>query len=79
MKVPVLPTMLSFCILGLTACASHESTAAYVEPAVVGGQAQQSARIVPDDAYMAKVERIALRRGIDLHWVNVPTKRTKQE
>lgn len=79
MKVPVLPTMLSFCILGLTACASHEPTAAYVEPATVGGQAQQPARIVADDAYMAKVERIALRRGIDLHWVNVPTKRTKQE
>ncbi len=79
MKIPVLPITLSLCILGLTACASQEPTAAYVEPAAVGGQAQQAVRIEPDDAYMARVERIALRRGIDLHWVNVPTRRTKQE
>jgi hypothetical protein len=27
-----------------------------------------------DEAYMAQVERIARRRGIDVTWVNVPRK-----
>lgn len=81
MKVPTKPLVLSFCVLGLAACASQQETAAYVEPAAVGGQpaAANPAPIVTDDAYMAKVERIALRRGIDVHWVNVPTKRVKQD
>jgi type IV pilus biogenesis protein CpaD/CtpE len=78
MKVRVLPVVLSFCVLGLAACASHEQTAAYVEPAAVGGQAQVD-RIEVDRAYISKVERVALRRGIDVHWVNAPNRRIARE
>jgi hypothetical protein len=79
MKVRMFPIVLSFCVLGLAACASHEQTAAYVEPAAVGGQAQQLDRIEVDSAYISKVERVALRRGIEVHWVNAPNRRVARE
>lgn len=81
MKVPTKPLVLSFGILGLAACASRQGTAAYVEPAATGGRqtVANPAPIVTDDAYVAKVERIARRRGIEVHWVNAPTKRVKQD
>lgn len=78
MKVRTIPVLLSFCVLGMTGCASQQETAAYVEPAAVGGQADPGA-IVVDTAYMSRVERIALRRGIDVHWVNAPTKRVAKQ
>ncbi len=79
-KVRMPPALLSFCVLGMTACASQQETAAYVEPAAVGGQAQADpVPIVVDTAYMSRVERVALRRGIDVHWVNAPTRRVAKE
>lgn len=32
-----------------------------------------------DSEYVAHVESIALRRGVDVQWINVPTKRTTRE
>lgn len=63
------------CLLGLSACASHEEKTAYVAPERIGN----SSPIVTDDAYVAAVERQARRRGIYLQWVNMPTKRVAQE
>lgn len=68
--------VLSCCVLALAACASNADKTAYVAPTAVGQPAVDT-RPVPirnDAAYMAKVERLALRRGIDLHWVNPPAR-----
>lgn len=68
--------VLSCCVLALAACASNADRTAYVAPTAVG-QPAAAARPVPirnDAAYMARVEQLALRRGIDLHWVNPPAR-----
>lgn len=83
MKVRATAVVLSSCVLGLAGCASHQEQAAYVEPATVGGASSGTqpvadpAPIVVDSDYVSKVERIALRRGIDVHWVNAPTARKR--
>ncbi|MFD0740424.1 hypothetical protein ACFQZQ_14155 [Lysobacter koreensis] len=62
--------VLSLSVLGLAACAGmHEkSDSAFVAP-------QRAPSIMDnDEAYMAAVERIARRRGIEIVWVNVPRK-----
>lgn len=62
--------VLSLSVLGLAACAGmHErSDSSYVSP-------QRAPSIIEDDdAYVARVESIALRRGIDVVWVNMPRK-----
>lgn len=60
--------VLSLSILGLAACAGHSTKTAYVPP-------QKAPSIMDnDEAYIAQVERIARRRGIDVTWVNVPRK-----
>jgi hypothetical protein len=62
--------VLSASILGLAACASTaEKTTGYVPAPKV-----QATTAVDDDLYMARVEAIARRRGIDLTWVNPPFK-----
>ncbi len=63
-------TVISLFVLGLCACAGmrERSDSAYVAP-------QRSPSIIADDdAYVAHVERIARRRGIDVVWVHVPRK-----
>lgn len=57
----------------LGACATTEK-AAYrpAEPAPKPGS------IVVDDAYVAYVQRVALRRGLTVKWVNQPTRRVGQ-
>lgn len=60
--------VLSLSVLGLSACAGmHEkSDSAFVAP-------QRAPSIMDnDEAYMAAVERIARRRGIEVVWVNLP-------
>lgn len=41
--------------------------------------AQKSSKYRMDDAYVARVEQIALRRGIRVQWVNTPTKRDRTD
>jgi hypothetical protein len=62
--------VLTVSILGLAACASSGATTSYNEPA----KQYQDTRMDSDEAYMARVEAYARRRGIDLTWVNPPKK-----
>ena len=60
--------LLSLSVLGLAACAGHSTKTAYVPP-------QKAPSIMDnDELYIAQVERIARRRGIDVTWVNMPRK-----
>jgi hypothetical protein len=68
MKGSVRMAVLSVSMLGLAACASSGGTTSYNEPA----KQYPETRMENDDAYMARVEAYARRRGIDLTWVNPP-------
>ncbi len=59
-------------VVGLSACAGMQSKTAYVpEP--------KAPSIMDDDeAYIAYVERVARRRGIEVVWVNTPRKTADQ-
>lgn len=59
-------------VVGLAACAGMQSKTAYVpEP--------KAPSIMDDDeAYIAYVERVARRRGIEVVWVNTPRKTADQ-
>ena len=59
----------------LSACMSSEERTTYVPAEKTGS----TATVVTDEAYVAVVERTARRRGIGVHWVNVPTRRVKQD
>jgi len=60
------------CVLLLSACASTHEMAARQSPPP---EPRQQQTIEDDAAYIAYVERIAKRRGINLTWVNPPKKR----
>lgn len=75
MKVPARCALTALCVLGLAACASSADKTAYVAPERVGS----GPTIVTNDAYVAAVERVARRRGIDVQWVNMPTKRVAKK
>ncbi|RDZ29158.1 hypothetical protein [Lysobacter silvisoli] len=60
--------VLSLSIVGLAACAGHSTKSTYVPPP------REPSIMDNDEAYIAQVERIARRRGIDVTWVNVPRK-----
>jgi hypothetical protein len=64
--------LLSICALGLGACASTQEQAYQPEPPAPGS-------VVTDAEYVAYVEAVARRRGIDVQWVNRPTKRVAKE
>jgi hypothetical protein len=70
MKGSVRMAVLSASMLGLAACASSGGTTGYQAPA----KQYQVTRLSNDEAYMARVEEYARRRGIDLQWVNPPRK-----
>lgn len=70
MKAVFRPALISFAILGLTACASGGGTAS-VAPAVD----PSPGAVVRDVAYINQVERSARSRGIEVQWVNPPTRR----
>ena len=63
--------VLSTAAVLLAACASTGEKTSYA-PQPQG--AYPETRIATDDAYMARVEFLARRRGIHLTWVNPPTK-----
>lgn len=70
MNAYVRAAVLSLSVLGLAACAAmdQKSGAAFVAP-------PRAASVMDsDEAYMAAVERIARRRGIEVVWINVPRK-----
>lgn len=62
--------VLSLSVLGLAACAGmHErSDSTYVAPQ------RAPSSMDSDEVYMAQVEHIARRRGVEVIWVNVPRK-----
>lgn len=63
---------LSLVVLGLSACAGTQTRSTYVpEPT-------PSSIMDNDEQYMAYVERIARRRGIEVVWVNLPRKTSEQ-
>lgn len=68
MKASLRMAVLSVSLLGLAACATTGEETAYNAPAVEAPQT----RLDNDEAYMARVEAYARRRGIDLTWVNPP-------
>lgn len=60
--------------LTLTACATTD------ERGTAGAAPQRSGTMVDTDhEYVAHVESIARRRGIDVQWIHMPTKRTTRE
>lgn len=62
--------VLSLSVLGLAACAGmHErSDSTYVAPQ------RAPSSMDSDEVYMAQVEHIARRRGVEVIWVNMPRK-----
>jgi hypothetical protein len=71
MKTMLICTSLTLTLLATAGCASmrDEPTMAMAAPAPA-----QTQRISSDFAYMARVERAAVRRGVALQWVNPPFK-----
>ncbi len=62
--------------LSLSGCKTMDESA-YVAPAAksVAPGTQYAPRIEENAAYMARVESMAARRGMTVHWVNKPVKR----
>jgi hypothetical protein len=61
--------VLSLSAVGLAACASVQEKSTYVP-------VQKAPTIMDvDEAYVAYVERVARRRGIEVVWVNLPRAR----
>lgn len=75
MKSMIRLTTLAAASCLLAACASSQEQASYSAPPRVDAPGA----IVTDDAYVAAVERVARRRGIDIQWVNAPTKRQPRQ
>lgn len=73
MNAPLHTVVLSLSILGLAACAASPPRSAHVEPERVLRPGE--ARVEQDDAYIEYVNRVARRRGIQVQWVNPPTRR----
>ena len=58
--------------MGLSACAGMESKSTYVPP-------ERSPSIMDaNEEYVAYVERVARRRGLEVVWVNVPRKTAEE-
>ena len=73
-RVPrLLPVSAALLLLfALCACAS-------TAPVATGVRAPTPGMVVSDDAYMAAVNAKAMRRGVEVHWVNPPVKRVPQQ
>ncbi|HEU4774564.1 MAG TPA: hypothetical protein VFS82_08630 [Lysobacter sp.] len=83
MKLSLLAALVSLSLIGLAACASmdRQSDTAAMQPGVSGSSVTGQSDISQPDIrqlYIAKVERIARRRGIDVVWVNLPVFPEKQ-
>ena len=57
--------------LGAAACASHGS------PGYATTAASDPAEFTRDAEYTGAVEHLARRRGVEVHWINPPVKRTR--
>ena len=64
--------VLSISVAGLCACAGTPQRVSQAPPAP---SADRPGAVVSDSEYIAYVERVARRRGIEVQWVNPPTKR----
>ena len=67
--------VLGFAVLGMSACTGmhQKSDAAFVPP-------PRSPSLLDEDAlYVARVEQIARRRGIEVVWVNAPRRPRKAD
>lgn len=71
---PLRIAVASLAVLGLAGCTSMDERSS-------GRIAPQSSpgTIVTDDDYVAHVEAIARRRGIDVVWVNMPNRRARDD
>jgi hypothetical protein len=68
--------VLSVSMLGLAACASSGGTTSY---STATDKQYAETRVSNDTLYMARVEEVARRRGLDLQWVNPPRKIVAKE
>ncbi|MEH6417608.1 hypothetical protein [Pseudomonas sp. CGJS7] len=64
--------VLSLSMLGLAACAGTQTKTAHTAAPMSAHPAASPDR---DSVYVATVERVARRRGIDVVWVNPPDRR----
>lgn len=62
--------VLSLLVLGLSACATTDDRTMRVMPQ------NSPSPTDTNEAYVAYVERVARRRGIEVVWVNTPTRRS---
>lgn len=70
-----LRTTLVLSACALAACASSSPRLADALPREVRMQSGEPLRITTDDAYIAKVNREAQRRGLQVQWINPPVRR----
>lgn len=75
MNACIRTVVLPLSVLGLAACTGmhQKSDSAFVAPQ------RASSYVDADEAYMARVESIARRRGVEVVWINVPRKRTNTD
>ncbi|MGO3126725.1 MAG: hypothetical protein ACTIJY_01485 [Luteimonas sp.] len=67
--------VLSAC--ALAACAGTSPRLADAPPDEVRMQSVDPLRITTDDAYVARVNREAQRRGLQVQWINPPLRRSE--
>ena len=65
--------VLSISVAGLCACAGTPQRVSQAPPPAPS--VDRPGAVVSDSEYIAYVERVARRRGIEVKWVNPPTKR----
>lgn len=63
----------------LAACASQTPRTAQAPAEAPRLIDASSPRIVTDSTYVARVEREARRRGLDVEWINPPLRRTTRD
>lgn len=62
-------------LVGLAACAGTDTRSTYAEPATVGSEAAATVETERDAQYIARVERLARTRGVQVYWIHPPVKR----
>lgn len=71
---PLRIAVASFAALVLAGCASMDGrTGSRISPERAPGS------IVTDEEYVARVEALARTRHMNVHWVNVPTRRVPRD
>jgi hypothetical protein len=68
MKVLIAAGLATLAMAALNGCSSMQDKSAMSRP-----------MDVDDAAYVARVERVALNRGVSVRWVNPPTKRVPSQ